>query len=141
MVFLKGILWFIFLNLAGCVNNNLGDKFNESELKLISKENAVVYFYQPARFIYRGLLSPIVANKIKVGAVYNGAYFKKEMAPGSYKIHAETVGFVDRIVDFNFESGKVYFVKCLVGTLWTRCFNEDKEVAIQELRETSMQLK
>lgn len=137
----KVIVTFTFAVLAGCANT--GAKFNSANLERSHTNQALVYFYRPSGFIGGGGSFPIVANDTDMGSLDNGAYFKRTISPGAYKIHSDT-GLIDRISDFNFEGGKTYFIKAYVDAgVWIssiRFISVYQEKALREMSETGIQI-
>ncbi|KAF3984376.1 MAG: DUF2846 domain-containing protein [Methylococcales symbiont of Hymedesmia sp. n. MRB-2018] len=135
------IIFLTLMALVGCAN--VGAKFNVAEIEIAGATNAIVYFYRPSRFQGSAITMPVIANKIEIGTLDNGAYFKKIISPGVYKIHSGTSA-IDRISTFSFEAGKTYFVRCFLDMgMWVssvRFVQVHKDEAIQEIKKTALQL-
>lgn len=127
--------------LSSCAN--IGAKFTTIMLESPTDNNALIYFYRPSGYVAGGASFPIIANNMEIGSLDNGAYFKRLIEPGLYKIHSDT-GLIDRITNFSFESGKTYFVKTYVDVgVWVssiRFVSVPKEKAIEEMSQTGIQI-
>lgn len=86
---------------------------------------------------------PVIANKIEIGTLDNGAYFKQIISLGTYKIHSRT-GAIDRISTFSLGAGKTYFIRCFLDMgMWVssvRFVQVHEDEAIQEIKKTALQL-
>jgi len=135
------IISIAILILSGC--SNTGAKFNSSSLETAPDDKALVYFYRPSGFYGRAIGFPIIANNMEIGSLDNSAYFKRLMAPATYKIHSDT-GAIDRISDFTFAAGESYFVKAYVDMgMWISSirFKEvHKGKALLEMSDTGIQI-
>lgn len=104
--------------ILGCILVLLGCdrtvKFNPSLNSLPEYKASVVFYLESGK----GLLNPsvaipIIANDVEIGTLDTGEWLTKSLEPGTYKLHSQTAA-IDRVSNFTFEKGKVYFVKVWV---------------------------
>ncbi|MGZ8957951.1 MAG: DUF2846 domain-containing protein [Methylosarcina sp.] len=127
--------------LSGCANT--GAKFNPDNIEKAPTDKTLVYFYRPSALQANMVSFEIIANKINIGKLDNGAYLKRILLPNRYKIHSDTMA-IDRISTFDFEAGKTYFVKTYfeMGT-WVNSVRFSlmhKDDAILEMHNSRVQI-
>jgi len=140
MIF-KYLLVILICALSGCANT--GARFNPAIIETAPDDKALVYFYRSWKYVLGGVSAPIVTNSMDIGSIDNGAYLKRILAPGAYKIHSDT-NAIDRVANFVFKPGKTYFMKTYVDVgLWVSSIRfrlVHKQKAIKEMNETNIQI-
>lgn len=121
------------VSLTAC--GSLGHKFDGKISP--NKDEAVVYFYRPSKFIGGGVYYDVKENNQIITTLYNGGYYPHKTSQGTKYYTAKTEGSDE--ISFPVEKGKIYFVRgkvkmgVLIGRPSLKLVPEDK--ALQEIQD------
>ena len=105
---MKFIVILMLLSLSACNRAVIFDP----DMGHLPENQATVFFYlEHSKGLFEPSVSiPVIANDIEIGQLDSGMFIKHHFSSGNYKLHSHTAA-IDRISNFFFEDGKVYFVK------------------------------
>lgn len=86
---------------------SLGHKFDGVQIP--NKDEAIIYYYRPSKFVGSGVYYDIKENGEKVTTLYNGGYYPHKTTAGNKFVSAKTE--VAEQISFPVENGETYFVR------------------------------
>jgi len=105
---MKIIILLISFSLTACDRTV---KFDPDMSYLPDEQATVIFYLEHGKGLFEPSVSiPVIANDVEIGQLDNGMFITHYFKPGSYKLHSHTAA-IDRISNFVFEKGEVYFIK------------------------------
>ena len=103
----------------------------------IPNGKAMVTFYRPKAFSGSGVKLMIVDNGAQIGRIQNGQFIQYSAEAGKHRFHTDTALAIDRVVEFDVEEGKNYYVRTAIRHgMWVNSWyltRVDEEEALAEL--------
>lgn len=129
----------VCLYLSGCTAS--GPRF--SQINTPPDQMSQIYIYRPWAYTSGGVGLPIIHNGEQLPyPLRNQGYLNYFAQAGHHKMHVNSQGTVDRVLEFDSKAGQTYFVKLTIqnyfAVMGTKLSLVEKETALKEIKKCNL---